>query len=133
MAILSGRHQLFFWVPAALIAVGLVVAVFVQIRRLPTERRALYIVGVPEKGAALFFGDKQCGICHSVNGSGGAGRPGPFRETTRYARDGVAGGDIVEPWTRHVAADPPKEQALSPVELARNGGHPCVLVPGEQH
>jgi cytochrome c2 len=71
MAILSGRKQLFFWISAAVIAVALVVAVYIQIRRLPTDRRALYIVGVPEKGATLFFGDKQCGICHSVNGSGG--------------------------------------------------------------
>src|ERR1039458_5563873 len=58
--------------------------------------------------------------------------PGPLRKAPRYSRHGLAGDGIVEPWTRHVAADPPKERALSPVELARNGGHPCVLVPGEQ-
>ncbi len=75
MAILSGRKQLLFWIPAALIAVALMVAVFIQIRRPPTNRRAFYIVGVPEKGAALFFGDKQCGICHSINGSGGQVAP----------------------------------------------------------
>ena len=72
MGILSGRKQLLFWIPAAVVAVALVVAVYMQIRRPPTTRRALYIVGVPEKGASLFYGDKQCGICHSVNGSGGA-------------------------------------------------------------
>src|SRR5271167_4452467 len=75
MGILSGRKQLFFWIPAALVTVALVVAVYVQIRRPPTTRRALYIVGVPEKGAKLFYGDKQCGICHSVNGSGGRVAP----------------------------------------------------------
>src|SRR5450759_253733 len=39
------------------------------------QRRALYIIGDPAKGAALLFGDKQCGICHSVNGSGGRVAP----------------------------------------------------------
>ena len=71
MGILSGRKQLLLWIPAALAAVALVVAVYIQIRRPPTTRRALYIVGVPEKGAKLFYGNKQCGICHSVDGSGG--------------------------------------------------------------
>ena len=75
MTILPGHKQLFFWIPAGLIAVTLATAVFLQIRRLPTMRRALYIVGNPERGAALFYGDKQCGICHSVNGSGGRTAP----------------------------------------------------------
>ncbi len=75
MAMLNGRKELLFWVPAALIPVILLVAVFVQVRRPNTTRRALYIVGEPARGAALFFGDKQCGICHSVNGSGGRVAP----------------------------------------------------------
>ena len=75
MALLTGRKQLFFWLPAALVAVTLVIAIFVQVRRLPSTRRAPYIVGDPEKGAALFYGDKQCGICHSVGGSGGRTAP----------------------------------------------------------
>jgi cytochrome c2 len=75
MAILSGRKQLLFWIPAALIAVALVIAVFLQVRRPPITRRALYIVGNPVNGAALFYGDKQCGICHAVNGSGGRVAP----------------------------------------------------------
>ncbi len=37
--------------------------------------QASYVQGVAEKGAALFYGDKHCGICHAVNGSGG--RTGP--------------------------------------------------------
>ena len=69
---LSGRKQIyFFWIPAALIAVALVVAIFLQIRRGPSKRNSQYIVGNPVKGAELFYGDKQCGICHSINGSGG--------------------------------------------------------------
>ena len=75
MAMLNRRKQLLFWIPAALIPVALMVAVYIQVRRPPTTRRALYIIGEPEKGAALFFGDKQCGICHSVNGSGGRVAP----------------------------------------------------------
>ncbi len=75
MTMLNRRKQLLFWIPAALIAVALMVAVFIQVRRPTTTRRALYIIGEPEKGAALFFGDKQCGICHSINGSGGRVAP----------------------------------------------------------
>jgi len=75
MGILSGRKQLLFWIPAALVAVLLVVALYMQIRRPPSIRRALYIVGAPEKGAKLFYGDKQCGVCHAVNGAGGRVAP----------------------------------------------------------
>ena len=75
MTMLNGRKELLFWIPAALIPVALMVAVFMQVRRPTTTRRALYIIGEPEKGAALFFGDKQCGICHSINGSGGRVAP----------------------------------------------------------
>ena len=72
---LNRRKELLFWIPAILIPVALMVAVFIQVRRPATTRRALYITGEPGKGAALFFGDKQCGICHSVNGSGGRVAP----------------------------------------------------------
>jgi cytochrome c2 len=75
MTTLNGRRQLLLWIPAALIAVTLIVAVFIEVRRPSAMRRAPYIIGVPQKGAALFFGDKQCGICHSINGSGGRVAP----------------------------------------------------------
>jgi mono/diheme cytochrome c family protein len=69
---LNERKELLIWIPAALITLALMVAVFIQLRHPPSvARRAPYIVGEPQKGAALFYGDKQCGICHSVNGSGG--------------------------------------------------------------
>jgi len=71
MAMLNGGKQLFIVIPAALIAAAVLVAVFIQARRPTNTRRALYIIGQPEKGAALFFGDKHCGICHAVNGAGG--------------------------------------------------------------
>jgi cytochrome c2 len=71
----NGRKQLLIWIPAALIAVALMVAAFTQVRRLTAVRRAPYIVGEPQEGAALFFGDKQCGICHSINGFGGRVAP----------------------------------------------------------
>lgn len=75
MAIRHERKQLLIWIPTALIIVSLLVAVFVQVRRPSTVRRASYIVGKPQEGAALFFGDKQCGICHSINGFGGRVAP----------------------------------------------------------
>ena len=75
MTTLSKRKELLFWIPAVLMPVVLMVAVFIQVRRPTTPRRALYIIGEPEKGAALFFGNKQCGICHSIHGSGGRVAP----------------------------------------------------------
>ena len=55
MTILNRRKELLFWIPAALIPVALMVAVFIQVRRPTTTRRALYIIGEPAKGAALFL------------------------------------------------------------------------------
>ena len=76
MTMLNERKELLIWIPAALITLALMVAVFIQLRHPPSvARRAPYIVGEPQKGAALFYGDKQCGICHSVNGSGGRVAP----------------------------------------------------------
>src|SRR5271167_853409 len=75
MTKLSGGNRRLLWIVATVIAIALLVVVFLQARRPAVTTRALYIVGVPEKGAALFFGDKQCGICHSINGSGGRVAP----------------------------------------------------------
>jgi cytochrome c2 len=71
---LSKSNQLLFWIAAALIVVVALAGVLFRERWQPS-RRSLYIVGVPEKGAALFFGDKQCATCHSINGSGGRVAP----------------------------------------------------------
>ena len=65
-----GRKR-FFWIAAALIAAVALLAVYLHIYRVSRTRWAPYLVGNPEKGANLFYGSKQCGICHSVNGSGG--------------------------------------------------------------
>jgi cytochrome c2 len=75
MALLNRGNRLLIVIPVALIVVAVIVAVFLQVRRPANTRRALYIIGDPVKGAALFFGDKQCGICHAVNGSGGRVAP----------------------------------------------------------
>jgi cytochrome c2 len=75
MAMLNGRKRLLLGIPAVLIAVAVMVVVFLQARRPTAARRALYIIGEPEKGATLFFGDKQCSICHAINGEGGRVAP----------------------------------------------------------
>src|ERR1035441_9766730 len=75
MAMLSGRNRRLLWIVSTLIVAALLIAVILQVRRPVVTTRALYIVGVPEKGAALFYGDKQCAICHSINGSGGRVAP----------------------------------------------------------
>ena len=70
MSVPSGRNRLLYWTAAALVG-AVIVALLIWERRPADTRRAQYIVGVPERGAALFYGQKQCSICHSINGSGG--------------------------------------------------------------
>ena len=74
MAMPSGRKQLLLWILVS-VAVAVSAVLYWRFRRTPSPRRALYIVGNAQRGAVLFFGDKQCGICHSVNGSGGRVAP----------------------------------------------------------
>ena len=69
----SNQKQYLFWIAVAAIAAAFVVLMVRE--RAGNPRRALYIVGEPEKGAALFFGDKQCATCHAINGSGGRVAP----------------------------------------------------------
>ncbi len=69
------------WIAAAVIASAALIAVLIWERRPADARRALYVVGVPERGATLFYGQKQCSVCHSINGSGG--RIAPDLSATR--------------------------------------------------
>jgi cytochrome c2 len=71
MAVPSKRKQLWIWTSAAVLAIAGLVVVLVRGHHPAGVRRAVLISGSPEKGAALFYGDKQCGICHAVNGKGG--------------------------------------------------------------
>jgi mono/diheme cytochrome c family protein len=68
------RNQRRLLIAAALIAIASLVAISVW-QRLHAPRQSAYMVGDPEKGAALFFGAKQCATCHSINGSGGSVAP----------------------------------------------------------
>ena len=88
MALVSGHKQFLLWVFAALAATAALGAVLVWEHRPASPRRSLYVIGVPEKGAALFFGDKRCAICHSVNGSGG--RVAPDLGRIRPSNPGMA-------------------------------------------
>lgn len=65
------RGRLIFWVSVGIIAAVIEITVVTMVARSNVTRRSEFIVGVPERGAALFYGEKQCSICHSVNGSGG--------------------------------------------------------------
>jgi mono/diheme cytochrome c family protein len=75
MAALSRRSQALLWTVAALVATTALVAVLVWEFRSRMPRPGMYVDGIPEKGAKLFYGDKHCGICHAVNGSGGRVAP----------------------------------------------------------
>lgn len=57
-----------------MVAIAALIGVLVW-ERWPAPRRSVYAIGVPEKGAALFFGSKQCATCHSINGAGGRVAP----------------------------------------------------------
>lgn len=75
MAALSKRQQFLFWTVSAIVAIAGLIAILVLEYRPPAGRHAVYVIGIPEEGAALFFGEKQCAICHSVNGRGGRVAP----------------------------------------------------------
>ncbi|MCC6365870.1 MAG: c-type cytochrome [Bryobacterales bacterium] len=71
----SKRKQFILWMVAAVAAsTGLAGVVVWEFRSTP-RRTVLYLEGVPEKGKALFFGSKHCGICHAIQGSGGVVAP----------------------------------------------------------
>jgi mono/diheme cytochrome c family protein len=75
MAPLSRRKQFLLWVVAAVVATAGLITILVREHRPSASRHALYVIGIPEKGAVLFFGEKHCSICHAVNGSGGRVAP----------------------------------------------------------
>jgi mono/diheme cytochrome c family protein len=66
----SGRKQLLLWIAAALGATAALTIILVREHQ-PTARHVLYVVGDSKRGRELFFGDKQCSICHSIEGQGG--------------------------------------------------------------
>ncbi|MBZ5606455.1 MAG: cytochrome c [Acidobacteriia bacterium] len=70
MTMPGGRKQLLLWIAAALAATAALAIILIRERR-PDARHSLYIVGDPQRGSTLFYGAKQCSICHSVNGTGG--------------------------------------------------------------
>jgi len=75
MAALRKHHQLLFWIVAAIVATAGLASILILERQPPSARHAVYVIGIPEEGATLFFGKKQCAICHSVNGRGGRVAP----------------------------------------------------------
>jgi len=71
MAALTKSKQFALWTLAALVAAAGLFAILIIEYRFPIRRQVLYVVGVPEEGAKLFFGEKHCSVCHAVNGTGG--------------------------------------------------------------
>ncbi len=71
MTMPSGRKPLLLWIAAALVATAALAMILAREHRPAATRHALYVVGDAQRGAALFFGEKQCSICHSINGAGG--------------------------------------------------------------
>lgn len=68
MTLSPGYKRTLFLVAIPAIVLVTVIPLF---RHMLAKPKSAYLVGVPERGSALFYGDKQCGICHSINGTGG--------------------------------------------------------------
>jgi cytochrome c2 len=72
MTMASGRKQFLLWVGAAVVAAtGLVIILVLERRPVASARHTFYVVGDAQQGRILFFGEKQCSICHSIKGEGG--------------------------------------------------------------
>jgi mono/diheme cytochrome c family protein len=71
MAHFGKRNPFLFWIVAAVLATAVLAATLVYGYHASATRRSAYIVGVPDRGAELFFGSKKCATCHSINGAGG--------------------------------------------------------------
>jgi cytochrome c2 len=65
------RKQILFWAIAAFAGTAGLIGALMREHRTEAKRHSAYVVGNPEKGADLFFGEKQCSVCHSLNGRGG--------------------------------------------------------------
>jgi mono/diheme cytochrome c family protein len=70
MDIPSKRKQFIGWIAASILASASLIAVLVWNHGSVVQREP-YIIGDAGKGHDLFFGKKQCSICHSINGVGG--------------------------------------------------------------
>jgi cytochrome c2 len=79
----SQHKRVLFLIAAGLVAAAAFAVIVVRERRPTVGRYSIYVVGDPERGASLFFGDKKCSICHSINGQGG--RIAPDLSATRPA------------------------------------------------
>src|SRR5438105_277688 len=75
MASMNKGKQVVLWVVAALMATAALIAIVAAKHRPTATRHALYVIGIPERGAILFAGEKHCSICHAVNGAGGRVAP----------------------------------------------------------
>jgi mono/diheme cytochrome c family protein len=68
---MPGRKQALWWLAAAAGAVALLAGMLVREHGTRSSRWALFTVGDPQSGARLFYEQKGCAHCHSVNGVGG--------------------------------------------------------------
>jgi cytochrome c2 len=67
----GGRKQLLLWIAAALAASAALSIILIREHEPASTRRVLFVVSDAARGRALFFGEKQCSICHSIGGGGG--------------------------------------------------------------
>lgn len=65
------RRELVIWVAAAFGATTLLTAAIIWRQRNDQARWSTFMVGVPHRGAQLFYGSAACAHCHSINGVGG--------------------------------------------------------------
>ena len=69
-----------FWIAVAALFLTTGAVALSFSRRMSYDRQPIYLIGEAERGAKLFYGDKQCSICHTVNGRGGSLAPDLTRD-----------------------------------------------------
>ena len=74
------RRQFTIWIAASAVAVCSLIAVLVWEQSRKPVPRALYLVGDPQRGKALFYGEKRCSTCHAIDGNGATAAPDLSRE-----------------------------------------------------
>jgi mono/diheme cytochrome c family protein len=86
---MPGSKQALWWLAVAAGAVALLAVMLVREHGSQRSRWAIFTVGDAQIGARLFYRQKGCAHCHSVNGVGG--KLGPDLGDARSGRGSLAG------------------------------------------
>jgi mono/diheme cytochrome c family protein len=140
---MGDRRQFLLWIAAAAVALCALLAVLAWEQRNRPTPRSLYLVGDPQRGKALFYGEKRCSTCHSINGSGGSIAPDLSRERPGTPAMGWLAAklwDHLPAMSRQIRNNQPYPQMTSEnmadmlafLFQSASAGHPGEAVAGER-